>query len=151
MTPQHIIEAALLSSRRPMPVREIRRLFDDRLSAKSVKEHLAELQAFWEDRGMRLVELSDGWRFQTASELGPRFLRLDEEKPPRYSRAAMETLAIIAYHQPVTRGDIEELRGVTVNPAHPQALRGARMDRDGGLSGVAGQAGASCHDQNFFK
>ena len=98
MTPQHIIEAALLSSRRPMPVREIRRLFDDRLSAKSVKEHLAELQAFWEDRGMRLVELSDGWRFQTASELGPRFLRLDEEKPPRYSRAAMETLAIIAYH-----------------------------------------------------
>ena len=117
MTPQHIIEAALLSSRRPMPVREIRRLFDDRLSAKSVKEHLAELQAFWEDRGMRLVELSDGWRFQTASELGPRFLRLDEEKPPRYSRAAMETLAIIAYHQPVTRGDIEELRGVTVNPA----------------------------------
>ena len=82
MTPQHIIEAALLSSRRPMPVREIRRLFDDRLSAKSVKEHLAELQAFWEDRGMRLVELSDGWRFQTASELGPRFLRLDEEKPP---------------------------------------------------------------------
>ena len=58
MTPQHIIEAALLSSRRPMPVREIRRLFDDRLSAKSVKEHLAELQAFWEDRGMRLVELS---------------------------------------------------------------------------------------------
>lgn len=117
MTPQHIIEAALLSSRRPMPVCEIRRLFDDRLSAKSVKEHLAELQAFWEDRGMRLVELSDGWRFQTASELGPRFLRLDEEKPPRYSRAAMETLAIIAYHQPVTRGDIEELRGVTVNPA----------------------------------
>ena len=117
MTPQHIIEAALLSSRRPMPVREIRRLFDDRLSAKSVKEHLAELQAFWEDRGMRLVELSDGWRFQTAPELGPRFLRLDEEKPPRYSRAAMETLAIIAYHQPVTRGDIEELRGVTVNPA----------------------------------
>ena len=117
MPPQHIIEAAPLSSRRPMPVREIRRLFDDRLSAKSVKEHLAELQAFWEDRGMRLVELSDGWRFQTASELGPRFLRLDKEKPPRYSRAAMETLAIIAYHQPVTRGDIEELRGVTVNPA----------------------------------
>ena len=112
MTPQHIIEAALLSSRRPMPVREIRRLFDDRLSAKSVKEHLAELQAFWEDRGMRLVELSDGWRFQTASELGPRFLRLDEEKPPRYSRAAMETLAIVAYTQPVTRAGVASVRGV---------------------------------------
>ena len=116
MTPQHIIEAALLSSRRPMAVRDLRRLFDDRLSAKSVKEHLAQLQAFWEERGMRLVELSDGWRFQTAPEMGARLQRLDEEKPPRYSRAAMETLAIIAYHQPVTRGDIEELRGVAVNP-----------------------------------
>lgn len=100
-----------------MAVRELRRLFDDRLSAKSVKEHLAQLQAFWEERGMRLVELADGWRFQTAPEMGARLQRLDEEKPPRYSRAAMETLAIIAYHQPVTRGDIEELRGVTVNPA----------------------------------
>lgn len=103
-------------------MRELRRLFDDRLSAKSVKEHLAQLQAFWEERGMRLVELADGWRFQTAPEMGARLQRLDEEKPPRYSRAAMETLAIIAYHQPVTRGDIEELRGVTVNPGHAQAL-----------------------------
>lgn len=117
MTPQHIIEAALLSSRRSMPVRELRRLFDDRLSAKSVRELLAALQVFWEDRGMRLVELSDGWRFQTAEEIGAQFQRLDDEKPPRYSRAAMETLAIIAYHQPVTRGDIEDIRGVTVNPA----------------------------------
>ena len=81
MTPQHIIEAALLSSRRPMPVREIRRLFDDRLSAKSVKEHLAELQAFWEDRGMRLVELSDGWRFQTVCPCSNSTLHISRPTP----------------------------------------------------------------------
>lgn len=114
--PHFIIEAALMSAQRPMSVRELRRLFDDRLSAKTVKGHLADLQAFWAERCMVLVELAEGWRFQTAADVAPYLRRLSEEKPQRYSRAAMETLAIIAYRQPVTRGDIEELRGVTVNP-----------------------------------
>lgn len=115
--PQYIIEAALLSAQRPVSVRDLRRLFDDRLSAKTIKEHLLTLQTFWASRAMVLVELTDGWRFQTAVDAGPYLLRLTEEKPQRYTRAAMETLAIVAYRQPVTRGDIEELRGVTINPA----------------------------------
>lgn len=117
LEPQFVIEAALLSASKPMAVRDLRRLFDDRLSAKTVRGHLESLQRFWEGRGMRLVELADGWRFQTSTDVSVNLARLDEEKPQRYTRAAMETLAIIAYRQPVTRGDIEELRGVTVNPA----------------------------------
>ena len=117
LEPQFVIEAALLSASRPVAVRELRRLFDDRLSAKTVRGHLEALQRFWEGRAMRLVELSDGWRFQTAEDVADNLARLEEEKPQRYTRAAMETLAIIAYRQPVTRGEIEELRGVTVNPA----------------------------------
>ncbi len=120
--PQFVLEAALLAATRPMTVRELRRLFDDRLSAKIIRGHLENLQAFWSNRAMRLVELSNGWRFQTAVEVSPYLQRLEEEKPQRYSRAAMETLAIIAYRQPVTRGDIEELRGVAVNSATLKAF-----------------------------
>ncbi len=120
--PQFVLEAALLAATRPMTVRELRRLFDDRLSAKIIRGHLESLQAFWMNRSMRLVELSTGWRFQTALEMASYLKRLEEEKPQRYSRAAMETLAIIAYKQPVTRGDIEELRGVAVNAATLKAF-----------------------------
>lgn len=117
LEPRHVIEAALLSAGRPLSVRELRRLFGDRLSAKTVRSHLEALRAFWSERGMRLSELSDGWRFSTAPEIAQALLALEPEKAPRYSRAAMETLAIIAYRQPVTRGDIEDIRGVAVNPA----------------------------------
>ncbi len=120
--PSLVLEAALLASPRPIPVRELRRLFDDRLSAKTVRGHLEALQSFWSARGMRLIELSDGWRFQTSDEAARYLQRLETEKPQRYTRAAMETLAIIAYRQPVTRGDIEELRGVAVNPATLRAF-----------------------------
>lgn len=110
-----VIEAALLSASEPLSLGELRRLFDDEIDADEVRAALAGLQAHWSDRGVRLVELAGGWRFQTAPELAPFFARLHPEKPPRYSRAVLETLAIVAYRQPVTRGDIEEIRGVTVS------------------------------------
>ena len=115
LTPHLVLEAALLSAKKPLAVRELRRLFDDRYSAKTIKGHLADIQKDWEERGLRLVELGNGWRFQTIEEVSKFLTRMDEERPTRYSRASMEVLAIIAYRQPVTRGDIEELRGVAVN------------------------------------
>lgn len=118
LEPELLIEAALLASRKPIAVRDLRRLFDDELSAKTVRGILAALAKRWESRGLRLIEMPDGaWRFRTAEEVEPRLLKLRGERAQRYSRAAMETLAVIAYRQPVTRGDIEALRGVSVNPA----------------------------------
>jgi len=110
-----VIEAALLATAQPLSVAELRRLFDDEVGADTVRALLEDLRGDWRERGVRLVALASGWRFQTAPEVGPFLARLHSEKPPRYSRAVMETLAIIAYRQPVTRGDIEEIRGVTVS------------------------------------
>ncbi len=110
-----IIEAALLSAHEPLAVVELRRLFEDELSAELVRSLLEEIQIDWQDRGVRLVALASGWRFQTAPEVADYLLRLNPDRPPKYSRAVMETLAIIAYRQPVTRGDIEEIRGVSVS------------------------------------
>lgn len=110
-----VIEAALLATAHPLSVAELRRLFDDEVGADTVRALLEDLRGDWRERGVRLVALASGWRFQTAPEVGPFLARLHSEKPPRYSRAVMETLAIIAYRQPVTRGDIEEIRGVTVS------------------------------------
>ena len=110
-----IIEAALLSAHEPLAVGELRRLFEDELSAELVRSLLEEIQSDWQDRGVRLVALASGWRFQTAPEVADYLLRLNPDRPPKYSRAVMETLAIIAYRQPVTRGDIEEIRGVSVS------------------------------------
>ena len=117
-TTQTVLEAALLAARKPLSIREMRRLFSDELSAKTVRQELESLRVFWENRAMVLEELSDGtWRFRTEEGAMTWLARIEEERPARYSRAAMETLAIIAYRQPVTRGDIEEIRGVAVNPA----------------------------------
>ncbi len=110
-----VIEAALLSAAHPLSVADLRRLFDDEVGADTVRGVLEELRLDWRHRGIRLVALAGGWRFQTAPEVAAYLARLHPEKPPRYSRAVMETLAIIAYRQPVTRGDIEEIRGVTVS------------------------------------
>jgi segregation and condensation protein B len=112
---QCILEAALLCADQPMTIREMRVLFDDALSADAVRALLAEINQRWEGRGARLCELASGWRFQTTPEVQAYLDRLNPEKPPKYSRATMETLAIIAYKQPVTRGDIEDIRGVTVS------------------------------------
>lgn len=111
---RRILETALICAPQPLQVREMRLLFDDELGADTIKELLAELQLEWAQRGVELVCLASGWRFQSRPEMRPYLDRLHPEKPPRYSRATLETLAIIAYRQPVTRGDMEEIRGVTI-------------------------------------
>jgi segregation and condensation protein B len=112
---KRILETALICAQAPMPLRDMRVLFDDQLGADTVRTLLDELSQDWADRGVELVTLATGWRFQSRPEMRTYLDRLHPEKPPRYSRAAMETLAIVAYRQPVTRGDIEDIRGVTVS------------------------------------
>ena len=112
---KRILETALICSTQPLPVRELRVLFDDELGADTIKSLLHELQEDWSQRGLELVSVASGWRFQSRPELRDHLDRLHPEKPPRYTRAALETLAIIAYRQPVTRGDMEDIRGVTIN------------------------------------
>jgi len=110
-----VLEAALLTSEQPLSVSELRRLFDDELNADTIRVLLDELRSDWNGRGVELATLATGWRFQSAPLMRPYLERLNPERPPKYSRAVLETLAIIAYRQPVTRGDIEEIRGVTVS------------------------------------
>jgi segregation and condensation protein B len=111
-----ILEAALLTAPAPLPVAELRRLFDDRVGADTVRALLEELRVDWTGRSVELVALSTGWRFLSRPEFAEYLARLNPDRTPRYSRAVLETLAIIAYRQPVTRGDIEEIRGVAVSP-----------------------------------
>ena len=119
---KRVLEAALLSSSEPIPVGELRKLFDEEISADVVRKLLEELRAEWSERGAELANVASGWRFQIRPQY-QRFLdRLNPEKPPKYSRAVLETLAIIAYRQPVTRGDIENIRGVTVSSGILKAL-----------------------------
>ncbi|MFN2644246.1 MAG: SMC-Scp complex subunit ScpB [Burkholderiales bacterium] len=102
----------------------MKRLFDGDLGPDTLRNLLAELAEEWQGRSVELVNVASGWRFQTTADFHPYIERLNPEKPPRYSRAVMETLAIIAYRQPVTRGDIEEIRGVTVSSQIIQTLEG---------------------------
>jgi len=110
-----VIETALLCAQQPLTVAEMRRLFADELGADTIRALLDDLRNDWQGRGVALVPLATGWRFQTVPAMAPFLDRLHPERPPKYSRAVLETLAIIAYRQPVTRGDIEEIRGVTVS------------------------------------
>src|SRR5262245_26384437 len=119
---KRILEAALLTAPEPLAVGDLKRLLDEELGADLLKKLLAELKEEWSGRSVELVQLASGWRFQTRAEFRPYVERLFPEKPPRYSRAVMETLAIIAYRQPVTRGDIEDIRGVTVSTQIVQSL-----------------------------
>ena len=112
---KRVLETALLCSTQPVTVRDMRVLFDDALGADTLKVLLEELQLDWAERGLELVSVATGWRFQSRPELRVFLDRLNPEKPPKYTRAVMETLAIIAYRQPVTRGDMEDIRGVTIN------------------------------------
>jgi len=113
---KRIIEAALLAAPAPLPVAVLRRLFEVDPGPEEVRRLLDELRAEWNGRSVELVQVASGWRFQTRPEYQVYLERLKEEKPPRYSRAVLETLAIVAYRQPVTRGDIEDIRGVAVSP-----------------------------------
>ncbi|MBM3378256.1 MAG: SMC-Scp complex subunit ScpB [Betaproteobacteria bacterium] len=110
-----ILEAALLTSREPLSLARLRSLYDDAVGSDTLRQLLEDLRLAWRGRSLELVCLAGGWRFQSSPQLAPFLQRLNPEKPPRYSRAVMETLAIIAYRQPVTRGDIESIRGVTVS------------------------------------
>jgi len=112
---KRVLETALICAQQPLPVREMRVLFDDELGADSIKALLAELQDDWAQRGVELVQVASGWRFQSRPYMREYLDRLHPEKPPKYTRAVLETLAIIAYRQPVTRGDMEDIRGVTIN------------------------------------
>ena len=112
---KRVLETALLCTAQPLPLREMRVLFDDALGADTLRQLLGELQQEWTNRGLELVVVASGWRFQSRPEMREFLDRLHPEKPPKYTRAALETLAIIAYRQPVTRGDMEDIRGVTIN------------------------------------
>lgn len=112
---KRVLETALICSQQPLQVRDMRTLFSDGLGVDTLKHLLQELQQDWAQRGVELVCVATGWRFQSRPEMREYLDRLHPEKPPRYSRATLETLAIIAYRQPVTRGDMEDIRGVTIN------------------------------------
>jgi segregation and condensation protein B len=121
---KRVLETALLCAREPMTIQGMRKLFIDvdggrhappGVGLDTIRLMLEELRHDWADRGIEIVSLATGWRFQSRPEMKPYLDRLSPEKPPKYSRATLETLAIIAYRQPVTRGDIEEIRGVAVN------------------------------------
>ena len=111
---KRVLETALICASQPLPLRDMRVLFADAVGADTLRSLLDELTREWEGRGVELVALATGWRLQSRPEMREYLDRLNPEKPPKYSRAVMETLAIIAYRQPVTRGDIEDVRGVAV-------------------------------------
>ncbi|AUH50162.1 SMC-Scp complex subunit ScpB [Chromobacterium sp. ATCC 53434] len=117
-----VLETALLTAQEPLPVSQLKRLFTEDVKAALINDILEQIQVDWRGRGIELVKLASGWRFRARAEFTPYLNRLNPEKPPRYSRAVMETLAIIAYKQPVTRGDIEAIRGVSVSTNVMQTL-----------------------------
>ena len=112
---KRVLETALICAPQPLPVRDLRVLFNDVLGADTIKTLLDELQLDWAQCGVQLVHVASGWRFQSRPEMREFLDRLHPEKPPKYTRATLETLAIIAYRQPCTRGDMEDIRGVTIN------------------------------------
>jgi len=112
---KRVLETALICAQQPLPLREMGVLFNGALNSDSIKLLLADLQNDWTGRGVELVQVATGWRFQSRPQMREYLDRLHPEKPPRYTRATLETLAIIAYRQPVTRGDMEDIRGVTIN------------------------------------
>lgn len=112
---KRVLETALICSQQPLPLRDMRTLFNESLGADTLKSLLDELKDDWSAKGVELVSVATGWRFQSRPEMREYLDRLHPEKPPRYTRATLETLAIIAYRQPVTRGDMEDIRGVTIS------------------------------------
>jgi segregation and condensation protein B len=112
---KRVIETALLCAQEPITAMDLTRLFLDEASPADIEAMLEVIQADWQEKGMELVHIATGWRFQSRLSMREYLDRLTPEKPPKYSRAVMETLAIIAYRQPVTRGEIEEVRGVAVS------------------------------------
>jgi segregation and condensation protein B len=119
---KYVLETALLVSQEPMSLNDLKKLFDEKIDNGTLRKVLDDLRDDWDGRGVELVSVASGWRFRARPESQKFLDRLNPQKPPKYSRAVLETLAIIAYKQPVTRGDIEEIRGVTVSPGILKAL-----------------------------
>lgn len=115
-TIKQILEAALLTAQQPLSLADMKRMFDEDIPNESLRKVLDDLKDDWREGSVELLQLASGWRFRSRAEFMPYLERINPEKPPRYSRAVMETLAIVAYRQPVTRGDIEDIRGVAVTP-----------------------------------
>jgi segregation and condensation protein B len=147
---KRILETALLCAQAPMPLREMRVLFDEQVGADSVRMLLDEISNDWSQRGVELVALATGWRFQSRPEMREYLDRLHPEKPPKYSRAAMETLAIVAYRQPVTRGDIEDIRGVTVSSQIVKQLEDRGWIESIGYREAAGRPSLYATTQQFL-
>lgn len=147
---QRILEAALLTTSEPLPINELRKLFNLELSATVLSKLLEEIREKWRDSGVELVSVASGWRFQTKADIQPYLERLTPPKAPRYSRAVLETLAIIAYRQPVTRGDIEEIRGVSVSGSVLKALTTRGWIESIGHRNVPGKPALFATTQHFL-
>ncbi|MDE2387558.1 MAG: SMC-Scp complex subunit ScpB [Betaproteobacteria bacterium] len=136
---KQILEAALLTTQEPLSVSELRKLFNNEFSAAVLTNLLQDIRDRWRDSGVELVNVASGWRFQTKAGMQPYLERLTPQKAPRYSRAVLETLAIIAYRQPVTRGDIEEIRGVSVSSSVLKTLTSRDWIEEVGHRNVPGK------------
>jgi segregation and condensation protein B len=147
---KRIMEAALLTAQEPLPLSDLRKLFDDELGAEVLRRLLEELRLDWDGKGIELVNVASGWRFQAKPEMQKFLDRINPQKPPRYSRAVLETLAIIAYRQPVTRGDIEEIRGVSVSGTILKALESRRWIAPLGHRDVPGRPALYGTTVNFL-
>lgn len=147
---KQILEAALLTTQEPLPIAELRKLFNQELSAALLSKLLEEMREQWRHRGVELVAVASGWRFQTTAEMQPYLDRLTPQKNPRYSRAVLETLAIIAYRQPVTRGDIEEIRGVGVSSSVLKTLTARGWIDAVGHRNVPGKPALFATTQHFL-
>ncbi|MBK6618025.1 MAG: SMC-Scp complex subunit ScpB [Nitrosomonas sp.] len=134
-----ILETALLTSQIPLSITQLRKLFDGKTDAHNLLNLLKLLAEKWQDSGLVLIEVASGWRFQTKPEMGIFLERLNPQNPPRYSRAVMETLAVITYLQPVTRGDIEAIRGVAVSSTVIKTLESRRWIESVGQREVPGR------------
>ena len=145
-----VLETALLASQAPLGVAELRRLFDEEISTETLRHLLEELREDWKERGIELVNVASGWRFQTRPSFQRYVDRIAPEKPPRYSRAVLETLAIIAYRQPVTRGDIEAIRGVVVSTNIIKALESRGWIDVVGHKEVPGRPGLYATTRQFL-
>lgn len=147
---KRILEAVLLTTQEPLPVSELRKLFNNELSATVLSKLLEEIRDKWRDSGVELVTVASGWRFQTKADMQPYLDRLTPQKAPRYSRAVLETLAIIAYRQPVTRGDIEEIRGVSVSSPVLKTLMARGWIEAVGHRNVPGKPALFATTQHFL-
>ena len=145
-----VLETALLTSQEPLSITELKKLFDNEVSAKQLSGLLEEMQTYWTDRGVELVRVASGWRFQARTDMQIFLNRLDPPKVPRYSRAVLETLAIMAYHQPVTRGDIEEIRGISVSSSILKTLTARGWVDQVGHRNVPGKPALFATTQHFL-